>query len=223
MKPLADTILGVTIFSGLAREDVAKILGKLEERSFAAGETIIRQGDQGDAFYLIESGAVQVVVESGTGNSEIVAILGPQDWVGEMALLSGEPRSATIVAVKDSTLWRLSRQEWDDLIEKHPTLLLQCCATLSKRLSFADRQYSSGREAFNSLAEEFYAGRSPRQQQFLRHAALLSVMEGATIEQLFQSKAASRVHADLSKSQSPLVRHHGDDRVTFHSFFKDFF
>jgi anion transporter len=222
MKPLADTILGVTIFSGLSREDVAKILGKLEERSFTAGETIIRQGDQGDAFYLIESGAVQVVVESGTGNAEIVAILGPQDWVGEMALLSGEPRSATIVAVKDSTLWRLSRQEWNDLIEKHPTLLLQCCATLSKRLSFADRQYSSGREAFNSLAEEFYAARSPRQQQFLRHASLLSAMDGATIEQLFQSKAVSRVHADLNKSQSPLVRHHGDDRVTFHSFFKDF-
>ena len=222
MEPLADTILGVTIFSGLSREDVAKILGKLEECSFTAGETIIRQGDQGDAFYLIQTGAVQVVVDSGAGNSEIIAILGPRDWVGEMALFSGEPRSATIVAVKDSTLWRLSRQEWDDLIEKHPTLLLQCCATLSKRLSFADRQYSSGREAFNSLAEEFYAGRSPRQQQFLRHAALLSAMDGATIEQLFQSKAVSRVHGDLSKSQSPLVRHHGDDRVTFHSFFKDF-
>ena len=222
MEPLADTILGVTIFSGLSREDVAKILGKLEECSFTAGETIIRQGDQGDAFYLIQTGAVQVVVDSGAGNSEIIAILGPRDWVGEMALFSGEPRSATIVAVKDSTLWRLSRQEWDDLIEKHPTLLLQCCATLSKRLSFADRQYSSGREAFNSLAEEFYAGRSPRQQQFLRHASLLSAMDGATIEQLFQSKAVSRVHGDLSKSQSPLVRHHGDDRVTFHSFFKDF-
>ncbi len=194
MEPLADTILGVTIFSGLSREDVAKILGKLEERSFTAGETIIRQGDQGDAFYLIQTGAVQVVVDGGAGNSEIIAILGPRDWVGEMALFSGEPRSATIVAVKDSTLWRLSRQEWDDLIEKHPSLLLQCCATLSKRLNFVDRQYSTGREAFKSLAEEFYAGRSPSQQQFFRQASLLSVMDGATVEQLFQSKAVTRVH-----------------------------
>ena len=222
MEPLADTILGVTIFSGLSREDVAKILGKLEERSFTAGETIIRQGDQGDAFYVIQSGAVQVVVDGGAGNSEIIAILGPRDWVGEMALFSGEPRSATIVAVKDSTLWRLSRQEWDDLIEKHPSLLLQCCATLSKRLNFVDRQYSTGREAFKSLAEEFYAGRSPRQQQFFRQASLLSVMDGATVEQLFQSRAVTRVLADLSKSQSPLVRHLGADRIEFHSFFKDF-
>ena len=58
MEPLADTIRGIPIFSSLSREDVAKILGKLEECSFTAGETIIRQGDQGDAFYVIQSGAV---------------------------------------------------------------------------------------------------------------------------------------------------------------------
>lgn len=222
MEPLADTIRGIPIFSSLSREDVAKILGKLEECSLAAGETIFRQGDQGDAFYLIQSGAVQVVVDSGAGNAEIVAILGAQDWFGEMALLSGEPRSATIVTVKDSILWRLSRHDWDDLIEKHPSWLLQFCATLSKRLSFVDRQYSTGREAFKSLAEEFYSGRSPRQQEFFRHASLLNGMDGATVEQLFQSKSFARVITDLSKGQSPLVRHVGDDRIEFHSFFKDF-
>jgi CRP-like cAMP-binding protein len=213
MEPLADTIRGIPIFSSLSREDVAKILGKLEERGLAAGETIFRQGDQGDAFYLIQSGAVQVVVDSGAGNAEIVAILGAQDWFGEMALLSGEPRSATIVTVKDSILWRLSRHDWDDLIEKHPSWLLQFCATLSKRLSFVDRQYSTGREAFKSLAEEFYSGRSPRQQEFFRHVSLLSAMDGATVEQLFQSKSFARVITDLSKGQSPLVRHVGDDRI----------
>ena len=222
MEPLADTIRGISIFSGLTREDVAKVIGKMEELNLAAGETIVRQGDQGDAFYLIQSGAVQVVVDSGAGNSEIVAILGPQDCFGEMALFSGEPRSATIVTVKDSILWRLSRQDWDELIAKYPSWLLQLCATLSKRLAYVDRQYSTGREAFNSLAEEFYAGRSPRQQEFFRHASLLHAMDGATVEQLFQSKSISRVLADLSKSQSPLVRHLGNDRIEFHSFFKDF-
>ncbi len=222
MEPLADTIRGIPIFSSLSREDVAKIMGKMEECNLAAGATIFRQGDQGDAFYLIQSGAVQVVVDSGAGNSEIVAILGAQNWFGEMALLSGETRSATIVTVKDSTLWRLSRQEWDDLIDKHPSWLRQFCATLSKRLSFIDRQYSTGREAFNSLAEEFYSGRSPRQQEFFRHAALLSAMDSATVEQLFQSKSIAKVVADLSKGQSPLVRHLGNERIEFHSFFKDF-
>ena len=54
MEPLADTIRGIPIFSSLSREDVAKIMGKMEECNLAAGETIFRQGDQGDAFYLNE-------------------------------------------------------------------------------------------------------------------------------------------------------------------------
>ncbi|HET7004594.1 MAG TPA: SLC13 family permease [Candidatus Binatia bacterium] len=222
MEPLADTIRGISIFSGLTREDVAKVMGKMVELNLPAGETIVRQGERGDAFYLIQSGAVQVVVDSGAGNSEIVAILGPQDCFGEMALFSGEPRSATIVTVKDSILWRLSRQDWDELIAKYPSWLLQLCATLSKRLAYVDRQYSTGREAFNSLAEEFYAGRSPRQQEFFRHASLLHVMDSATVEQLFHSKSVARLLADLSKGQSPLVRRLGNDRIEFHSFFKDF-
>lgn len=222
MEPQAENFRSIPIFSSLSREDIAKILGKMEERSFTAGATIFRQGDQGDAFYLIQSGAVQVVVESGSGNSETVAILGPQDWFGEMALMSGEPRSATIVAVKDAALWRLSREDWNDLIEKHPTWLMQFCATLSKRLSYVDRQYSTGREAFNSLAEEFYSARDSQQQEFLRHAVLLDVMDHATVQQLFESDHAARALADLSQGQSPLLRHLSEGRLEFHSFFKDF-
>ena len=173
MEPQADLIRSIPIFSALSREDIAKVLGKMEEISLSVGATIFSQGDQGDAFYLIQSGAVQVVVDSGAGNAEVVAILGAKDWFGEMALLSGEPRSATINTVKETTLWRLSREAWDELIEKHPTWLLQFCATLSKRLSYVDRQYSTGREAFNSLAEEFYSSRAPGERQFFRHASLL--------------------------------------------------
>ena len=124
MEPhLAETIRSILIFSALSREDVAKVLGKLEEISFGASETIVRQGDQGDAFYLIQSGAVQVVLDSGAGKSEVVAILGPRDWFGEMALLSGEPRSATIRTIKETVLWRLRREDWDELIEKAPDLV----------------------------------------------------------------------------------------------------
>ena len=121
MANLSDIIRSIPLFSGLPREDIAKILGKLEEKSFSSGETVFSQGDQGDAFYLIQSGAVQVVLEGKGVSREGIVVLGPQDWFGEMALLSQEPRSATIVAVKDTTLWRLSREDWDELIEKHPT------------------------------------------------------------------------------------------------------
>ncbi|HXV48457.1 MAG TPA: cyclic nucleotide-binding domain-containing protein, partial [Candidatus Binatia bacterium] len=222
MEPQADTIRSILIFSELSREDIAKVLGKMEEITFSAGTTIVKQGDQGDAFYLIQSGAVQVIVDSGGGNSEVVAVFGPKDGFGEMALLSGEQRSATIVSVKETTLWRLKREDFDELIEKHPTVLRQFCATLSKRLTHLDRQYATGREAFNSLAEEFYASRPPSEQQFFRHASLLGALDAASFDKLFETDGLSRLVSDLGNSQFPLVRHLGDGKYELHSFFRDF-
>jgi anion transporter len=222
MEPLAETIRSIPIFSGISREDVAKIMGKMEEISYDAGTTIFFQGDTGDAFYLIHSGAVQVVVESGAAKSEVVAVLGARDWFGEMALLSGEPRSATIETVKETVLWRLRREDWDELIEKHPTWLLQFCATLSKRLSYVDRQYSTGREAFNALAEEFYASRSSDEQAFFRQAALLRSIDGNVLSELFSITAPTQLLIELADSQFPLIRRLENNRYQLHAFFKDF-
>jgi anion transporter len=222
MEPAADTIQTIPIFSDLSREDIAKVLGKMEEVSFPAGTIIFSQGDEGDAFYLIQSGAVQVLLESTGKNSEVVAILGSRDWFGEMALLSGEPRSATIRTIKDSSLWRLRRDDWEELIAKHPTWLLQFCATLSRRLAYVDRQYSTGREAFNSLAEEFYAARSPQEQAFFRKASLLGPVDRKTLTALFKKDELTHLVADLGDSQFPLIRRLENGKYEFHSFFKDF-
>jgi anion transporter len=222
MEPVADTIRAIPIFSGLSREDTAKVLGKMEETSYAAGTTIFSQGDKGDAFYLIQSGAVQVILETGNGKSEIVAVLGAKDWFGEMALLTGEPRSATIYAVKPTTLWRLSRDAWEDLIDKHPTWLLQFCATLSKRLAHLDRQYSTGREAFNSLADEFYSSRPPDQQKFFRRACLLSDVDSSTVDFLLGTDNGKSCLAELEKNQFRLVRRLDGTKYELHGYFKDF-
>src|SRR6185295_14775620 len=166
MADLADTIRNIPLFSGLSREDVAKIMGHLVEVAFGAGQRIFSQGERGDALYLIQSGAVQVQVDTGGGQSETIAFLGPQEYFGEMALLSAAPRSATVFAVRDCILWKLSRESWDDLITKHATWLLHFCAVLSQRLSEMDRQYSQGRQAFDSLADDFYSKRPPEEQRF---------------------------------------------------------
>ena len=91
-----------------------------------------------------------------------------------MSIIGCEPRSATIAAVKDSLIWRLSRHAWDELIDKHPTWLLHFCAALSKKLAHVEQQYSQGREAFYLLAEEFYSSRPAPEQAFLRRLSLLT-------------------------------------------------
>src|ERR1051325_7084991 len=200
MAELSDTLRKVPIFSGLSREDIAKVLGKLEERVFPPGTTIFSQGDEGDSFYIIQSGAVQVVLESAGGRKENIAVFGPQDCFGEMALLSGEPRSATIIAVKETTTWRLSREAWAELIEKHPTWLLHFCATLSKRLARLDYQYSQGRDAFNKLAEEFYASRPAEEQRFFEAASLLTSLNPSNADELLHTTDAASFIGDLEKS-----------------------
>lgn len=70
MADLADTIRSIPLFSGLSREDVAKIMGHLVEVEFARGDKIFSQGDSGDALYLIQSGAAHVQLDSGGGRSD---------------------------------------------------------------------------------------------------------------------------------------------------------
>jgi anion transporter len=221
MDDLADIIRNIPLFSALSREDIAKVLGKMEEEYHASGTTIFAQGDQGDAFYIIQSGAVQVVLQNG-GRSEVIRVLGPQDWFGEMALLSGEPRSATIIAAKDTITWSLSRQAWDQLIEKHPIWLLHFCAALSKKLSYMEQQYSQGRQVFCVLAEEFYASRPPEEQRWLRQTALLISTDMGTAEQVLQSSIAGRCLAALEKNHLPLARLNESGRYEFHPFFRDY-
>ena len=219
MSDLADTVRSVPLFSGLSREDVAKILGKLEEKSFSTGETIFSQGDHGDAFYLIQSGAVQVVLEG--ARSEGIVVLGPLDWFGEMALLSDEPRSATILTVQDTTVWRLSRDDWDELIERHPTWLLHFCSSLSKSLARLDQRYSKGRDTFNTVAEEIYRSRPPKEQEFLRRASMLTTLDPKAVGLLLRTEGARGLLADLEKSQLPLIQPLDGGGFELQGFFKE--
>ncbi|HET7392265.1 MAG TPA: SLC13 family permease [Candidatus Binatia bacterium] len=221
MADLAQVIRQIPLFSALSREDIAKVLGKMEERYYVSGTTIFSQGEQGDAFYLIQTGAVQVVLEN-RGRAEIIRVLGPQEWFGEMALLSGEPRSATIVALRDSLIWRLSRHAWDELIDKHPTWLLHFCAALSKKLSYVEQQYSQGREAFYSLAEEFYSSRPAPEQAFLRRLSLLTGAELEAAEEVLPTRVTSQCLATLRENHFPLVRVIDSTRLDLHPFFSDF-
>ena len=221
MADLAETIRSIPLFSGLSREDVAKIMGNFVEVNFVTGTTIFAQGDPGDALYLIQSGAVQVKLDIGGNKTDTLAVLGPQEYFGEMALLSSKARSASVVAVKETSLWRLSREAWDDLIAKHPTWLLHFCAVLSQRLSRLEQQYSQGRAAFNSLAEEFYSRRPAEEQRFYRHAALLNSLDPEIIGSLHQSGKTGAFIAELENSQLPLIRR-VENGYEFHLFFRDF-
>ncbi len=98
----------------------AAVLDDLRRRmtwvELAGGATLMTQGEPGDAMYVVVSGRLRAYVDDGDGLPRLVREMGRGHIVGEMALLTGEPRSATVVAIRDSVLARLDRSDFDALI-----------------------------------------------------------------------------------------------------------
>lgn len=107
------------------------------------GERLFSQGDPGDALYVLVSGRLQARIELPNGSSRTVGEIVPGETVGEMALVSGQTRSATIVAVRGSVLQVCDRDDFDDLVAAHPELSKQLAAILVKRLRKANQRTQS--------------------------------------------------------------------------------
>ena len=106
----------VPLFSRLDAGSIAELVGILRARTVPAGATIIRKGDRGDAMYFIASGAADVDAAAGKVRLE------EGDFFGEMALLSREPRSATVTAVRATDLLILDVDDFLRLLDHEPDI-----------------------------------------------------------------------------------------------------
>jgi CRP-like cAMP-binding protein len=113
----------VDLLRHLPPEAIQKLLSHVRERHIAAGEIVFRAGDPGDALYIVAQGRVEVLHSSEQGEKPI-AELGEGKAFGEMALLSGAPRTATIRAVEDTELLQIDKDDFDGLIAADRELAL---------------------------------------------------------------------------------------------------
>ncbi len=130
------------LFSHLGRLDLARLAGELEEMHFAPGQAIVREGDQPDGFYVIKQGRAAVLaggaaapVAGDGGDEQPLTTLGPGELFGEMALLTDSPRTATVVAATDLTVWRLSRPRFETLLDHERGIARSIERSLSHRLA----------------------------------------------------------------------------------------
>jgi small-conductance mechanosensitive channel/CRP-like cAMP-binding protein len=129
-----DTVRGllrqVDLFQPLGPEDLDRLRQEVLVRRFGKGERIIQEGDEGRTFYVLASG--EVSVRAGRTQAEVTR-LGRGGYFGEMSLLTGEKRSATVVAVEDSLLLEVDRPTFARLFEQYPGLARQLSALLAQR------------------------------------------------------------------------------------------
>ena len=131
----------------LMKEALTRLCGTLDESDLSAllartalirirvGETLYRQGESGDCLHVVLTGRLQVRVADQEGGERIVAFPQPGDVVGEIALLSGSGRAATITAVRDATLGALSRADIDALIARQPQVFSNIARMIIARLT----------------------------------------------------------------------------------------
>lgn len=115
-------------------------LGKV----FEDGEMIVLQGEVGEEMYVVQAGKVEVVLESGD-NRERVAVLGPKDFFGEMALFDKEVRSATIRAVGEARVLTIDKRTLLKRISEDPLLAFNMLKAMSSRIRELNQQVSSAR------------------------------------------------------------------------------
>ncbi len=140
----ANLLKGVDLFSPLDDQQITLLAPMAHEKLYAKGEAIIFEDDDShQGFFLIVQGEVKVVLTSLDGKETILASLKEGEFFGEMALLDGEPRSATVRAVDASRLLSLRRDEFLKFLKRYPDVALTLLAEMSRRLRKSNRQISS--------------------------------------------------------------------------------
>lgn len=123
----------IPFFPSLTSENYKTIAEKCRIVNFPINTTIFSQNDPGNYFYIIQSGKVKIVREE-KGKEKTIATLGKSEFFGEMALLTGEPRSASVVTLKETICLELSKEDFNTILEMSPSLALNLSKVLSRRL-----------------------------------------------------------------------------------------
>jgi CRP-like cAMP-binding protein len=123
----------ITFLGSLSAEQMQQLAGRLHPALFASRETICRQGEPGQSFYLIARGRVQVSVRDDGGREVFSQILQAGNFFGEFSLLTGEPRSATVTAAEGSELLVMDKEDMRQALEATPQLAEHISAVLAQR------------------------------------------------------------------------------------------
>lgn len=169
--PVTERLGRVPLFANLSDVELARVAAAARERTYPKNSVILFEDDPGDALYVVSRGQVKVVLIGEDGREVILAVLREGDFFGEMSLIDDQPRSAHVIALEDSDLLVLRRQEFLQCIAEVPRIALRLLQTLSRRLRRADDQIGglvlldvNGRVAqlLLQLAEEHGGARIPR-------------------------------------------------------------
>lgn len=117
------------LFAQLDPQTLVAVFAAIECQRLSRGQTLFRQGDPGDAFYILVSGRLTIMKDT------VIGELLPGDSFAELALISNQPRAATIIAARDCELARLPKQQFQQILQRHPAIAVELIKLLGQRLN----------------------------------------------------------------------------------------
>jgi CRP-like cAMP-binding protein len=125
----SDVLKKVPLFAGLDDRELGQIAASMKERRFQAGDTMTEEGAGGAGFFIVEDGDADVSVD-GQPRGQI----GPGDYFGEIALLTGSDRTATITAKSDMVCWGMTPWDFRPLVESNSTIAWKLLTAMAEKL-----------------------------------------------------------------------------------------
>lgn len=130
----ATALQNVPFFKNLDFDDASELAARLVPRRFGAGQVIFHLGDPGGLLYIISRGKIKISYTTTEGQEVVLAILGPGDFFGELALLDDTPRSATAETLGPAETWTLHRDDFIHYITENPAFALHVLQTLAQHI-----------------------------------------------------------------------------------------
>jgi small-conductance mechanosensitive channel len=150
-EQIADRLSAVDIFSPLSMEELNRLAKATVGHVFAPGETLIRAGDEGSSMFVVHNGRVAVQV-SDPGGPRIVAEMTEGNFFGEMALFTGEPRTANVVALEETEVLEIGHAAMKHLFETNPGLVESISWTISERQADLAKGSASAQPSIQATA-----------------------------------------------------------------------
>ncbi len=132
---MVNALKGMDFLAPLNDDEMKKVAASAKIETFGSGEAMVRQGEKGHTCYFILSGGADVLIHDAAGSETFIATLRAGEFFGEMSLLTGEPRKATVTAKADSTCIVIDPQSFKLIFDEHPDMAGRLSVLLAKRLS----------------------------------------------------------------------------------------
>jgi response regulator RpfG family c-di-GMP phosphodiesterase len=146
-------LAAVDLFASLPQPALADLARHARICSYPSGATIFEEGDHGDCLHVVRSGTVKVVRTSG-GAAVVLDVLGAGKVFGELAVLDSSPRTATLVAVDDTTTVVVDKDAIDHVLERHPVAVREMLGTVARSLTFAKEELARHNRVLEDTVRE---------------------------------------------------------------------